>query len=392
MQNCSPYSLRNFSLSGGFFNESSATNTGAVLRLAGNVIFDAAGAVNVEGANDGSGPPKHQTIVQTGGNNAMYFRGRLHFLGKFANGSGPWSTLALTGVVDVDELLGKHGIEQHANRVVGGETGHRGYLGDDGFWNYLSGNWFFQQLKAGNTVIDPSPTSSDFYNDPPLDAQAGAWNIFIRQPNSGTATVTWPSYWQWSEGGPPALSTTNNSTDWIQVHTPDFRAWFATHVNAPSRRFTKLIGYNGNTALEFYDDPNPTNHLKVYNGGDVSLEATGTAASINMAFAVKGAGSYWFYPGAGQATTQLRTFGSLADTNFAIGTKGAGVLQVNGVQVETKGHTHTVAQVTGARSWAAVPASATATGTAGQEAYDANFHYICVGTNTWKRIAYDIWV
>jgi hypothetical protein len=38
-----------------------------------------------------------------------------------------------------------------------------------------------------------------------------------------------------------------------------------------------------------------------------------------------------------------------------------------------------------------VPASATATGTAGQIAYDANFLYICVAENTWLRASLSTW-
>ena len=41
--------------------------------------------------------------------------------------------------------------------------------------------------------------------------------------------------------------------------------------------------------------------------------------------------------------------------------------------------------------WVSVPASATATGTAGQKAYDANYMYICTATNTWRRVALTTW-
>ena len=37
------------------------------------------------------------------------------------------------------------------------------------------------------------------------------------------------------------------------------------------------------------------------------------------------------------------------------------------------------------------PASATATGTAGEVAWDANYIYICTATNTWKRVAVSTW-
>lgn len=39
----------------------------------------------------------------------------------------------------------------------------------------------------------------------------------------------------------------------------------------------------------------------------------------------------------------------------------------------------------------ATPASATAVGTAGQIAWDANFIYVCVSTNAWKRVAISTW-
>lgn len=37
------------------------------------------------------------------------------------------------------------------------------------------------------------------------------------------------------------------------------------------------------------------------------------------------------------------------------------------------------------------PASASATGTAGEVAWDASYVYICTATNTWKRVAITTW-
>lgn len=37
------------------------------------------------------------------------------------------------------------------------------------------------------------------------------------------------------------------------------------------------------------------------------------------------------------------------------------------------------------------PASASATGTAGQISWDANYIYVCTATNTWKRVAIATW-
>jgi hypothetical protein len=86
---------------------------------------------------------------------------------------------------------------------------------------------------------------------------------------------------------------------------------------------------------------------------------------------------------------RILSAGPGTDINLELTPKGAGTLRTNNVQVEVKGHTHTVAQVTGALSWATVPASAAAPGTAGQLAYDGTHLYVCVAANTWKTIAYD---
>lgn len=40
---------------------------------------------------------------------------------------------------------------------------------------------------------------------------------------------------------------------------------------------------------------------------------------------------------------------------------------------------------------AAVPATAASTGIAGQVAYDANYIYVCIATDTWKRAALTTW-
>lgn len=38
-----------------------------------------------------------------------------------------------------------------------------------------------------------------------------------------------------------------------------------------------------------------------------------------------------------------------------------------------------------------VPASATATGKPGQIAYDTSYLYVCVATDTWRRVAIAAW-
>jgi hypothetical protein len=117
----------------------------------------------------------------------------------------------------------------------------------------------------------------------------------------------------------------------------------------------------GNTSVEFAATVNAVNYLQLRNnvtGGDVAVRAMGTDANVSL--------NVW--------------------------PKGTGVVKANGTQVSTVGHTHTVAQVTGALSWTTVPASAIATGTAGQLAYASGWLYVCVATNTWQRVAIATWV
>jgi hypothetical protein len=42
-------------------------------------------------------------------------------------------------------------------------------------------------------------------------------------------------------------------------------------------------------------------------------------------------------------------------------------------------------------NWVSVPASSSASGNPGDEAYDSNYLYICVSANTWERVALSSW-
>jgi hypothetical protein len=47
--------------------------------------------------------------------------------------------------------------------------------------------------------------------------------------------------------------------------------------------------------------------------------------------------------------------------------------------------------VTSLSLFATVPTTSTSTGEAGQMAYDANYFYVCIASNTWKRTALSTW-
>ena len=53
--------------------------------------------------------------------------------------------------------------------------------------------------------------------------------------------------------------------------------------------------------------------------------------------------------------------------------------------------TNGTSEVTVAFSWAAVPATPTSSGTAGQMAYDSEYFYVCISANLWRRSALGVW-
>jgi len=42
--------------------------------------------------------------------------------------------------------------------------------------------------------------------------------------------------------------------------------------------------------------------------------------------------------------------------------------------------------------WVDVPSSPTATGTTGQKAFDSEYVYVCIATNTWRRAGLMTWL
>jgi hypothetical protein len=110
------------------------------------------------------------------------------------------------------------------------------------------------------------------------------------------------------------------------------------------------------------------------------LEATG-GTDVGLQMITKGTGVFRIFSG---STPTLEGFGTSSNADFRIVTQSVGRVLINGVQAETKGHTHVAADVVGAASWITTPpTSATAPGTAGQMCHSGGFLYTCVATNTW---------
>jgi hypothetical protein len=77
--------------------------------------------------------------------------------------------------------------------------------------------------------------------------------------------------------------------------------------------------------------------------------------------------------------------------NVELTPQGAGTLRTNNVQVEVKGHTHAVWQVAGAVELANTPASASSPGSPGQISYSSTHFFVCVATDTWRRVLLETW-
>jgi hypothetical protein len=116
------------------------------------------------------------------------------------------------------------------------------------------------------------------------------------------------------------------------------------------------------------------------------LQAMG-GTDVNIQMIPKGAGALRIFANA----PALEGFSGSGNADLKIVTQSVGRVLINGVQAETKGHTHAAADVVGAVQLVNTPLSAVAPGTLGQVSYDTNFWYVCVAANTWKRTPLSTW-
>ena len=74
----------------------------------------------------------------------------------------------------------------------------------------------------------------------------------------------------------------------------------------------------------------------------------------------------------------------------AIALDGTEQVEIVQAGISSRGTATQLAQY--ARSYAnSTPASASATGTAGTIVYDTSYLYVCIATDTWKRVAIATW-
>ena len=109
---------------------------------------------------------------------------------------------------------------------------------------------------------------------------------------------------------------------------------------------------------------------------------------VAIAFSNFTSSAFWQVTGGG-AVTQT---GTLAISNSTASTSTTtGALTVTG-GAGIAGDLHVGGRINGLGSvQSGTPASAAATGTAGQVRWDADYIYVCTATNTWKRVAISTW-
>jgi hypothetical protein len=115
-------------------------------------------------------------------------------------------------------------------------------------------------------------------------------------------------------------------------------------------------------------------HFATGGSGDQRIQALNDAGGTSVQLSIQ-ASPLLFRGAGGSEVGRWDTSGRLL-----VGTSsdsGGALLQVNGDRIRV--------------GTAKTPASATATGTAGEICWDASYVYVCTATNTWKRSALSTW-
>jgi hypothetical protein len=213
--------------------------------------------------------------------------------------------------------------------------------------------------------------------DPVLSGRNPVGNVFAQNNDlsaGGLRTVAGPLVVSGSPTAQINAAGGSANTSLVLRSKGTGSIWLRDGADTQIAQFQALAGQSN--YLQFTNQPN--------------INATSTVnTDANITLQPKGAGNVIIYATTGQ-NPMLRGSGADASHNLRIAGKTPGVVQITTTagtligEVETKGHVHTVAQITGAAQWITTPpASATAPGTAGQLCHSGGFLYICVATNTW---------
>ncbi len=186
--------------------------------------------------------------------------------------------------------------------------------------------------------------------------------------SGGTLTYTTDPAWQ---SATPTGAVNNVSSNGVYSGLP---------LTVNGRVATSgLNDTNGNSILGLYAIGNAVNQFYITNQGTLNYPTFGVDGAdtdIGITFAPKNNAPVRIYAPAG-VTPTLDVGGPDANIDLNLRTQNSGVVKANGVPVVTQIVTP--------------PANSNSSGVAGQIAYDANYFYQCIATNTWKRSALSTW-
>ena len=182
---------------------------------------------------------------------------------------------------------------------------------------------------------------------------------------------------------------TDQSENWVALNDSGTTIG---HVRLGSTSGAMLF-YAGNTERARIDNSGRVGIGTI--GPSYALDVRTTGTSISSSFTSDQSEQYIALKDSGTTIGHVRlgsTSGSMLF--FAGNTERARIDSSGRLLVGTANSGGALLQVNGDRiriGTAKTPASATATGTTGEIAWDANYIYVCTATNTWKRTAIATW-
>ena len=248
-------------------------------------------------------------------------------------------------------------------------------------WNNAGVNAGASTLTYDGSILTSSGRFINSYSSvslSPAKAFTGTWATGFGTTNTKPHLLIEPtgtSSGAWSPNGTGlgvnAASTFTGRLLDLQLNgTSNFSVSSAGQALVPNGSLSNpSYGFSSNTDCGFYI--RSTNQIGTVVDGALKHETTGFGIDLNN-FALR------FCSNVAAVAPDVGLFRS-----------AAGVIKVTDGSNTSAGDGTISGQL---RSVGTAPASATATGTAGDVRYDASYIYICTATDTWKRAAITTWV
>jgi len=252
------------------------------------------------------------------------------------------------------------------SRAAGFGTGIEFKAGDLGFAGYLAGSIKTEWIDSDsnhNLLLDAAGTGSIRINDEyTLPATVTGTNDYVLTAQTDGSTA-----WAAAAGGSPA-----GSSGEIQFNS-----------SGSFGADAQLLWDSTNDKLQVGQGVGYPRLALAGNNGFVYFQSNAATPVTNASIGVNGTDLYFkSFP---TDTERLRM-----TTNGEWGIEGANYGSAGQV-ITSGGSGSSIAWKNISLSGLTAPASASASGTAGDIAHDADYFYVCVATNTWKRTALSTW-